>query len=302
MKTKFTMILTLFMALIVQITFAQQQTVSGTVSDENGLPLIGATVVISGTSSGTTTDFDGNYRINARQGEVLNFSYVGYQSQNITVGTSNTVNVSLQLDNSLEEVVVTGYTSQKRTDVTGAIAQVNAEEITSVITSTVDQALQGSVSGLAITSNSGTPGSTSQIRIRGISSITAGNEPLYVIDGVPIDNSNVSTSTATSFFSSLTGLDSNNIESMTILKDASATSQYGSRGANGVILITTKSGKSGKTKYTFNNSFGFQNDAVEGPNPLTAANRLELYSEALFNDGNYSSKSEAETALLSGSF
>ena len=89
---------------------------------------------------------------------------------------------------------------------------------------------------------------------------------------------------------------------MTILKDASATSQYGSRGANGVILITTKSGKSGKTKYTFNNSFGFQNDAVEGPNPLTAANRLELYSEALFNDGNYSSKSEAETALLSGSF
>ncbi|MDC1355946.1 carboxypeptidase-like regulatory domain-containing protein, partial [Flavobacteriaceae bacterium] len=98
MKTKFTMILTLFMALIVQVTFAQQQTVSGTVSDENGLPLIGATVVISGTSSGTTTDFDGNYRTNARQGEVLNFSYVGYESQNITVSISNTVNVSLQPD------------------------------------------------------------------------------------------------------------------------------------------------------------------------------------------------------------
>ena len=116
MKTKFTMILTLFMALIVQITFAQQQTVSGTVSDENGLPLIGATVVISGTSSGTTTDFDGNYRINARQGEVLNFSYVGYQSQNITVSISNTVNVSLQPDNTLDEIIITGQGSgiQKR--------------------------------------------------------------------------------------------------------------------------------------------------------------------------------------------
>jgi len=107
MKTKFTMILTLFMALIVQLSFAQQKTISGTVSDENGLPLLGATVVISGTTSGTTTDFDGKFMITASTGDVLNFSYVGYQSQNITVGTSNTVNVTLQLDNTLDEVVVT---------------------------------------------------------------------------------------------------------------------------------------------------------------------------------------------------
>jgi hypothetical protein len=105
MKTKFTLTLTLFMALIVQLTFAQQRTISGTVSDENGLPLFGATVVISGTSTGTTTDFDGNYKINTNTGDVLSFSYVGYQSQNITVGTSNTVNATLQLDNTLEEVV-----------------------------------------------------------------------------------------------------------------------------------------------------------------------------------------------------
>ena len=105
MKTKFTLTLTLFMALIVQLTFAQQRTISGTVSDENGLPLFGATVVISGTSTGTTTDFDGNYKINTNTGDVLSFSYVGYQSQNITVGTSNTVNATLQLDNNLEEVV-----------------------------------------------------------------------------------------------------------------------------------------------------------------------------------------------------
>ena len=105
MKTKFTLTLTLFMALIVQLTFAQQRTISGTVSDENGLPLFGATVVISGTSTGTTTDFDGNYKIKTNTGDVLSFSYVGYQSQNITVGTSNTVNATLQLDNTLEEVV-----------------------------------------------------------------------------------------------------------------------------------------------------------------------------------------------------
>ena len=113
MKTKFTMILSLFMALIVQLTFAQQKTVSGTVSDENGLPLIGATVVISGTSSGTTTDFDGNYKINANTGDVLNFSYVGYSDQNITVSASNTINATLQPDNTLDEVIVTALGIKK---------------------------------------------------------------------------------------------------------------------------------------------------------------------------------------------
>jgi hypothetical protein len=130
MKTKFTMILTLFMALIVQLTFAQQKTVTGTVSDENGLPLIGATVVISGTSSGTTTDFDGNYKINVNTGDVLNFSYVGYSDQNITVGASNTIDATLQLDNTLDEVVVTAQGIKRDKKALGyAVTTIKSEAI-----------------------------------------------------------------------------------------------------------------------------------------------------------------------------
>ena len=167
MKTKFTMILTLFMALIVQVTFAQQQTVSGTVSDENGLPLIGATVVISGTSSGTTTDFDGNYRINARQGEVLNFSYVGYQSQNITVGTSNTVNVSLQLDNTLDEIIVIGVATGTSTKKLGfKVEKVGIEGLKTIPTPDVASALTGKVAGAQIVRGSGNPIRSSAIILR----------------------------------------------------------------------------------------------------------------------------------------
>ncbi|MDC1540219.1 carboxypeptidase-like regulatory domain-containing protein [Flavobacteriaceae bacterium] len=160
MKTKFTMILTLFMALIVQVTFAQQQTVSGTVSDENGLPLIGATVVISGTSSGTTTDFDGNYRTNARQGEVLNFSYVGYESQNITVSISNTVNVSLQPDNTLDEVVITGVASgTSRTKLGFRVESVNLDGkgIQTIPTPDVASVLIGKVAGAQVVQGGGNP-------------------------------------------------------------------------------------------------------------------------------------------------
>ena len=300
MKPKFTMIMML-LALGVQMVFAQQKTVSGTVSDKNGLPLPGATVIRAGTSSGTTTDFDGKYQLSANVGDVLEISYVGYATQSVTVGASSTYDVQMQTDNTLDEVVVTGYTSQKKSDVTGSIVSVGEEEIQSLVTATVDQALQGKVSGLAITSNSGTPGSTSQIRIRGISSITAGNEPLYVIDGVPVNNDNVSNSSATSFLSSVAGLDSNNIKSVTVLKDASSTSQYGARGANGVILITTKDGQQGKTRFSFTSSYGLQNDAVEGPVPLTAAQRLELHAEAYFNDGYYPTTEDATAYLLNTS-
>jgi len=173
MKTKFTMILTLFMALIVQLTFAQQKTVSGTVSDENGLPLIGATVVIAGTSSGTTTDFDGNYKITASQGDVLNFSYVGYSDQNITVGNSNTVNVTLQLDNTLDEVVVVAYGTQKKEALTGSVGIVETETIEKIATSNVVQGLVGKIAGVQVINNSGQPGAAPAVRIRGIGSINA---------------------------------------------------------------------------------------------------------------------------------
>ncbi len=157
MKTKFTMILTLFMALIVQLTFAQQKTVTGTVSDENGLPLIGATVVISGTSSGTTTDFDGNYKINVNTGDVLNFSYVGYKSKVATVGVSNTINLALELDNTLDEVVVTALGIKREEKALGYATQnLTSESLTTVRDGNIVNTLSGKIAGVSITNSSGT--------------------------------------------------------------------------------------------------------------------------------------------------
>tara|TARA_B110000967_G_C18844161_1_gene541032 strand:+ start:199 stop:807 length:609 start_codon:yes stop_codon:yes gene_type:complete len=190
MKTKITMILTLFMALIVQTTFAQQKTVSGTVSDENGLPLIGATVVISGTSSGTTTDFDGNYKINASAGDVLNFSYVGYSDQNSTVGASNTISLSLQPDNTLDEVVVTALGIKRDKKSLGyATQKVKGEAVSKIKSGNFVNSLSGKVAGLDIKS-SGTLGGSTNAVIRGSSSIAGNNQALFVIDGIPVDNGN----------------------------------------------------------------------------------------------------------------
>ena len=243
MKTKFNGFLTLILALIVQVSFAQQKTISGTVSDASG-PLPGVSILIKGTTTGTETDFDGKYTIKAAANNVLVFSYLGYKSAERTVGSATTINVTLEEDaNVLDVVVVLGYGSLKKTELTGSTVQVNSEEIELVPVSTVDQVLQGKVAGLVFNGDSGTPGSTTDIRIRGVSSITAGNEPLYVIDGVPMNNSNVSATSSGSSLSALASINSNNIESITVLKDASATAAYGARGANGVIVITTKGGK-----------------------------------------------------------
>ncbi|MFC4722290.1 SusC/RagA family TonB-linked outer membrane protein [Geojedonia litorea] len=300
MKLKLTRLITLFMALVMQFSFAQEKTVTGTVtSATDGMPLPGVNVIVKGTTRGAQTDFDGKFSIVASQGETLVFSFLGLTTSEAQVGASNTINVVMQEDmTALDEVVITGYASYRKSEVTGSTVQLSNDAITDIITPTVDQALQGKVAGLTISGNSGTPGSTSSIRIRGISSITAGNEPLFVIDGVPVNNGNVSSSGATSFFSNLAAFDSNNIETITVLKDASATAQYGARGSNGVILITTKKGKQGKTTFNFSSSYGIQNDAVDGPEPLTAAHRLELASEAYFNDGFFSTKAEAEAYLL----
>ncbi|MGY5848163.1 SusC/RagA family TonB-linked outer membrane protein [Salegentibacter sp. HM20] len=299
MKNKLKVFLTFFMALVVQISFAQDKTVSGTVLDEDGLPLPGVNVIEQGTSNGTQTNFDGNYSISVAPGDVLVFSYVGFTTQTITIGSSDVYNVTLAVDAAgLEEVVITGYVTQKRSDVTGSLVEVDEEKLNEFAAASVDQALQGNVAGLAVSSSSGTPGSVANIRIRGISSITAGNEPLYVIDGVPVNNGNVNASDATSSISALAAIDQSTISSITVLKDASATAQYGARGANGVILITTKGGKFGKTQYNFSSQVGFQNDAIDQPEPLTNAQRLELASEAFFNDGGFASKAEAEDFVL----
>ncbi|WP_047247538.1 SusC/RagA family TonB-linked outer membrane protein [Maribacter thermophilus] len=284
MKQKFAWMLTPLLALCISFSYAQEKTVSGNVTDQSNVPLPGVSVVVVGTTNGTQTDFDGNYTIMVNQGDVLRFTYVGQKTVTRTVGASDVINVQMEDDaQALEEVVVMGYATKSKADVTGSTVQLDSEAIEQIPVATVDQALQGKVSGLSITGDSGTPGSTTDIRIRGISSITAGNDPLYVIDGVPMSNPNISATSSGSSLSALASINSNNIESITVLKDASATAAYGARGANGVIVITTKSGKAGKTKFNFNSYTGFANDAIDGPTPLTGAEREMLFYEGVYN-------------------
>ena len=222
------------------IGFAQD-TVSGVVSDADGMPLPGATVVVEGTSIGVTTDFDGNYAISASEGDVLVFSYVGYVSQSVEVGSSSTVNVSLESSTALEEVIVTGIGTQERQRSVASAVTVGGEVLENLTFISPDQALNGRVAGLRMANISGTPGTSSQIRIRGESSITGNNAPLFVVDGVPIQNGSYGTG-GTPNIGLLSMINSNDIESITVLKDASSTSVYGNRGSNGVIVITTKKG------------------------------------------------------------
>lgn len=231
-------------------TAAAQSTVTGVVMAEGEPdPVIGANVVLKGTTNGTITDFDGNFSIEAKAGDVLVFSYLGYKTQEVKVtNTSAPVKVTLASDNvMLDEVVAIGYGAMKKSDLTGAVTSVKAEELTKAPVSGLDQALQGRAAGVTVTTNSGQPGEAATIRIRGIGSAIGGNDPLYVVDGV--------------ITSDISFLAPNDIQSMEILKDASATAIYGSRGANGVILVTTKSGSQGgvKPNITFDAYWGFQN-------------------------------------------
>lgn len=230
MRTKFSGILTLFLALFVQILFAQQQTVSGTVTDDTGLPLPGATVSIKGTSKGITTDFDGKYSIKADNGQTLIFSYIGYKAKEVTVSGS-TIDVQLESDNTLGEVVVVAYGTEKKSNVASAVSVVKAESIEQVPNASIDQILQGQAAGLNIQTSSGQPGASGTILLRGRNSINGNQEPLFIIDGVPVDEDN------------FRSLNSNDIASVSVLKDASASALYGNRAANGVIIVTTKTGK-----------------------------------------------------------
>ena len=271
--------------IVVQISFAQEtQTVNGTVTDGDGMPLPGVNIVVKGTSRGTQSDFDGNYSILAKSNDILVFTYVGFVSQEYRVGNATTINAVMETDAAeLEEVVVMGYVTKGRNEVTGSAVQVRGEELAEVPMVSADQALQGKVAGLTISASSGTPGSTQDIRIRGVGSITAGNEPLYVIDGVPVVNNNFSGDDDSSSLSPLSSINAQDIESMTVLKDASATAAYGARGSNGVIVITTKSGKSGETVFSVNSTVGFQNKAVDGRQVLTGAQAFELFLDGVYN-------------------
>ncbi|PKB43302.1 TonB-linked SusC/RagA family outer membrane protein [Cellulophaga sp. RHA19] len=284
MRTKVAWILTPLLVLLMSFSYGQEKTITGNVTDQDGLPLPGVSVLVVGTTTGTQTDFDGNYTIKASVGQVLRYSYVGQKTADRKVGSSSTVNVQLAEDaEALEEVIVLGYSTKSVDEVTGSSVQVSSEDIKDVPVLSVDQALQGKVAGLQISTTSGTPGAQQDIRIRGVGSINASNSPLYVIDGVPVVSENFSGSANRTSLSSLVSLNSKDIESMTVLKDASATAAYGARGSNGVIVITTKRGKSGKAVFNFSSVLGFQNNAYNKRSPLTASQRATLIDEATFN-------------------
>ncbi|MDJ0646006.1 MAG: SusC/RagA family TonB-linked outer membrane protein [Flavobacteriaceae bacterium] len=249
MKTKFSGILTLLLAFVVQFTFAQQKTITGTVSDESG-PLPGVSVVIKGTTTGTETDFDGNYSINANVGDVLVFSFVGMATQEKVVGDSNTINVVLVADNVLEEVVVTAYGIKKEKRSVGyAVQEVGGEDIVNSGAASVVDALSGKSSGVQITRASGSAGGGSRILIRGATTMRGDNQALIVIDGVRSNNEtlNAQANTAgTAQSNRLMDLNPEDIESVSVLKGAAATAVYGTAGSAGVVLITTKKGAKGQ--------------------------------------------------------
>lgn len=256
--------------------YAQEKLISGTVTDVGGLPLPGVNVAIKGVENrGTQTDFDGNYSITADSNETLVFTFVGLAKVERAVGTASTINVVMEEDaQSLEEVVVVGYGVQAKREVTGSISQVKGDEIANLVTPSFESQLSGRAAGVQVTTQSGIIGASPRFRIRGVASITSGTYPLIVVDGIPI------------FTGSLGGYATNNalgdinpadIESIEILKDGSATAIYGSRAANGVVLITTKSGREGRMTINANTTIGFASpidtfDLLGTPDFITISN------------------------------
>ena len=252
---------------------AQLNTINGTVLDSNGMPLPGASILVEGTSRGTQSDFDGNFSIEASAEDILLISYVGFTTQKVNVGQQTNLRITLSEDAAaLDEVVVVGYGTQKKSVVTGAISSVKASELESLPNNRIEQSLQGRASGITIAANSGQPGASSTIRVRGITSF-GNNEPLWVVDGVIVDAGGIGY------------LNQSDIESIEVLKDAASQAIYGARAAAGVILVTTKKGKIGKLTVSYNGFSG-----VSGParklDLLNATEYATLFNEKYANDFN----------------
>jgi len=284
------------------IVHAQTTTFSGTVvSAEDNQPIPGVSVSVTGTTVGTITSVDGTFSLAVPEGSTsLQFSFIGMVTQKYTINYSSPSSINIILEEdflNLDEVIVVGYGTKGKNSITGSTVQITSEAFKDIPVVSIDQTLQGKVAGLTISTSSGTPGSIQDIRIRGAGSLTASNDPLIVVDGVPMINDNFSGSSARSSLSAMASINSQNIESITVLKDASATSAYGARGSNGVIVITTKKGKAGKTQFNLATSYGFQNKASNGKDELTGAQR-----EVLYLDGVYNSYGEANGFTRDGAF
>lgn len=273
MKAKFSSILTLLLAFVVQVTFAQEQTITGTVTDESGLPLPGVNIVVQGTSTGVQTDFDGNYAIEANQGDVLVFSFIGLQTAEYSVGDIDIIDVIMKADSAqLEEVVVTAQGIKREKKALGyATSSVDSEQLESKADGDLARVLSGKASGVNITAAGGMAGSATNVVIRGLSSFSGSNQALFIVDGVPFSSD---TNAQGGFISGNTGssrfldLDPNNIANIEVLKGLAASTLYGSQGKNGVILITTKAGAqegvAKKSEITVNQSY-FVNQMASMP-------------------------------------
>jgi TonB-linked SusC/RagA family outer membrane protein len=292
---------------------AQQATIAGVVKDPKGEPMAGVSIAVKGTNTGTTTDGSGQFNLMATPEDKLVFSFIGYKTQEVTVGNQTSISIALEEDvAALSELVVIGYGSVKKTDVTSSIASVSQKDLKTLPVAGIDQAIQGRLAGVTVSTNGGQPGGGVSVRVRGITSVN-GNEPLYVIDGVPFQEP--IESLETNFLgggsgqinqSILATLNPSDIETIDVLKDASAQAIYGSRAANGVVLITTKRGKAGQGKITYDGFFGFkkipkklpvmnlrefaeyQNETVEEINAVTGGNQLptpEFANPSLLGNG-----------------
>jgi TonB-linked SusC/RagA family outer membrane protein len=276
------------LALLPSYLLAQGQRITGRItSAQDGLPIPGVNVVVKGTTNGVSTDANGNYNIAVPGGStVLVLTSIGLVSQEVAVGNRTVVNVQMQeAVNELAQVVVTGYNTTQRKDITGSIATVSPDKFKDIPVASFDQALQGQAAGVQVTQSSGTPGGGLTVRVRGNTSISAVNRPLFIVDGVPVEDGNLTgrdfggqTDNAFALFNP------NDIESMQVLKDASAKAIYGSRAANGVVLITTKRGKAQKTTFTLDVQRGLT-DVVRKPDMLNASELLDLQREAVTNAG-----------------
>lgn len=263
--------------------FSQSKTVTGKViSAEDGLGLPGVNIRVVGTTTGTVTDIDGNYKLEVPNNTSLRYSFVGFIDQEVKVGNQSVIDVTLAPNlEQLSEVVVVGYGTQLKEDLTGNIAKVGGEQIQNVPVPSIEQAIQGRAAGVFVNSLNGKVGQGINIRIRGASSINASNEPLYVIDGIPVTSDNQSATAAPT--SPLADLNFNDVESIEILKDASAAAIYGSRASNGVVIITTKKGKAGQTNFNVNYQYGYSNP-TNNREFLNAQQYISLLQEAAWNN------------------
>src|SRR5690554_5566444 len=270
MRTKFSGILTLLLVLVVQLSFAQQKTITGNVTDDTGLPLPGANIIIKGTSTGTQSDFDGNYSISASVGQILEFTYVGFETQEVTVGAANQIDMTLNPGSALDAVVVTGYSSRNQTVQTSAVVSISAEELNQMApTTSIDNMLQGKAAGVQVTAANGKPGQGAFVRIRGMGSLVAGgSSPLYIVDGAPIREED------------LANIPNEDIDNIEILKDAARTARYGSRGSNGVVIITTKSGSRSKdASVRFSSRYGVTSRVSPNYTMMNATQKMQYEAE-----------------------